>query len=129
MYLIGSIPFVLWRPSVGRRSSPRRTGTAVLDILAEIPPDRSVAPSSASLDPPPRAPERRRRRTRRFIPMSRESDWHVFDKAVEMTASAVRGTAGPDLRPDYVGELFTAIHEALTRSANSMPSVEAKTGF
>jgi hypothetical protein len=62
-------------------------------------------------------------------PMSRESDWHVFDKAVEMTASAVRGTAGPELRPDYVGELFTAIHEALTRSANSMPSVEAKTGF
>ena len=61
--------------------------------------------------------------------MSRESDWHVFDKAVEMTASAVRGTAGPDLRPDYVAELFTAIHGALSSSVDAMPSVEAKTGF
>ena len=61
--------------------------------------------------------------------MSRESDWHVFDKAVEMTASAVRGTAGPDLRPDYVADLFTAIHDALTRSADAMQSSEAKAGF
>jgi hypothetical protein len=61
--------------------------------------------------------------------MSRESDWHVFDKAVEMTASALRGTAGPDLRPDYVAELFTAIHSSLTQAVDSMASLEAKTGF
>ena len=61
--------------------------------------------------------------------MSRESDWHVFDKAVEMTASAVRGTAGPELRPDYVAELFAAIHGSLTNAVESMASREAKTGF
>ena len=61
--------------------------------------------------------------------MSRESDWHVFDKAVEMTASAVRGTAGPDLRPDYVAELFSAIHGSLSQAVEAMPSREAKTGF
>jgi hypothetical protein len=61
--------------------------------------------------------------------MSRESDWHIFDKAVEMTASAVRGAAGPDLRPDYVAELFTAIHGSLVRVVDEMPSREAKTGF
>jgi len=61
--------------------------------------------------------------------MSRESDWHVFDKAVEMTASAVRGTAGPELRPGYVAELFTAIHGSLSQAVDSMVSVDAKTGF
>jgi hypothetical protein len=61
--------------------------------------------------------------------MSRESDWHVFDKSVEITASAVRGAAGPDLRPDYVAELFTAIHGSLVRVVDEMPSLESKTGF
>jgi len=61
--------------------------------------------------------------------MSRESDWHVFDKAVEMTASAVRGTAGPELRPDYVAELFSAIHDSLTKAVDSMTNLEARTGF
>lgn len=61
--------------------------------------------------------------------MSRDSDWHVFDKAVEMTASALRGAAGPELRPDYAAELFTAIHGSLSRVADEMVSHEAKTGF
>ncbi|GIU97560.1 MAG: hypothetical protein KatS3mg013_1363 [Actinomycetota bacterium] len=61
--------------------------------------------------------------------MSRESDWHVFDKAVELTASAVRGTAGGDVTPSFVAELFREVHEALTKAVERMPHREAKTGF
>ncbi|HEX6130547.1 MAG TPA: hypothetical protein VF044_02395 [Actinomycetota bacterium] len=60
--------------------------------------------------------------------MSRESDWHVFDKAVEITASAVRGAAGDAVTPDYVADLFAKVHEALGRAVETMAQ-EAKTGF
>jgi hypothetical protein len=53
----------------------------------------------------------------------------VFDKAVELTASAVRGTAGGDVTPSFVAELFREVHEALTKAVERMPHREAKTGF
>jgi hypothetical protein len=60
--------------------------------------------------------------------MSRDSDWHVFDKAVEVTASAVRGSGG-ELQPSKVGDLFREIHAALREAADAMESNERRTGF
>ena len=60
--------------------------------------------------------------------MSRDSDWHVFDKAVEVTASAVRGAAA-GLQPAQVGDVFREVHTALREVADAMESNERKTGF
>ena len=63
--------------------------------------------------------------------MSRETDWYVFEKACEITASAVRGTMsgkeGQD--PAFVGDVFGAIHTALRAAADEMPSREQRAGF
>lgn len=63
--------------------------------------------------------------------MSRETDWHVFEKACEITASAVRGTmTGQDgQKAAFVGDVFRAIHDALTEVAEAMPSKENRAGF
>ena len=47
--------------------------------------------------------------------MSRESDWAVFEKACEITASAVRGTmTGQDgQQASFVADVFRSVHEAL----------------
>ena len=53
--------------------------------------------------------------------MSRESDWHVFDKACDITAMAVRGTASSDdVKPAYVADLFKEVHRALQEVAHAM---------
>lgn len=61
--------------------------------------------------------------------MSREIDRMVFEKAVEVTASAVRGTAGGSQPASYVGDVFREIHKALMEVAEAMPSKESKAGF
>ncbi|MDH4112371.1 MAG: hypothetical protein OEV60_06760 [Actinomycetota bacterium] len=63
--------------------------------------------------------------------MSRESDWAVFEKACEITASAVRGTMnGSDgQQPSFVADVFRSIHEALKAAADEMPNKDAKAGF
>jgi hypothetical protein len=61
--------------------------------------------------------------------MSKETDWMVFEKAVEVTASAVRGTAGGAQPASYVGDVFREIHQALKEAAESMPPKETKAGF
>ena len=63
--------------------------------------------------------------------MSREIDWHVFDKAAEITASAVRGAMGAEgSRPaTYVGEVFREAYAALRSAADEMPSKDNKPGF
>lgn len=63
--------------------------------------------------------------------MSRESDWHVFEKACEITASAVRGTmSGQEgQQASFVGEVFRAVHSALREAADAMPSRDQKAGF
>jgi hypothetical protein len=60
--------------------------------------------------------------------MSRDSDWHVFDKAAEITAAAVRGTAA-GVEPKQVAEIFRGIHAALREAADAMESSERKAGF
>ena len=63
--------------------------------------------------------------------MSRETDWAVFEKAVEVTASAVRGTMGADgSQPaSYVGDVFREVHRALKEAADAMPDKAGTTGF
>jgi len=63
--------------------------------------------------------------------MSRETDWVVFEKAVEVTASAVRGTMGADgSQPAaYVGDVFREIHQALKDAAAELPDKLGTTGF
>jgi hypothetical protein len=63
--------------------------------------------------------------------MSRESDWHVFDKSCEITASAVRGAmSGADgQQASFVSDVFREVHAALRQAADEMPSQETKAGF
>ena len=61
--------------------------------------------------------------------MSRETDWMVFEKAVEVTASAVRGTAGGTQPASYVGDVFREVFKALKETADALPDRVGKTGF
>jgi hypothetical protein len=63
------------------------------------------------------------------VTMSRETDWAVFEKAVEVTASAVRGTAANGQPASYVGDLFREVYRALKETADAMPPRETKAGF
>ena len=57
--------------------------------------------------------------------MTRDTDWHIFEKAVEITASAVRGTMGSQgSQPaSFVGDVFRETFKALqeTAEANAKP--------
>ncbi len=63
--------------------------------------------------------------------MSRETEWIVFEKAIEVTASAVRGTMGAQgSQPaGYVGDVFREIHRALREASAEMPDRIGTTGF
>jgi hypothetical protein len=63
--------------------------------------------------------------------MSRETEWIVFEKAIEVTASAVRGTMGAQgSQPaSYVGDVFREIHRALKDASAEMPDRIGTTGF
>jgi hypothetical protein len=63
--------------------------------------------------------------------MAREFDWAVFEKACEITASAVRGTmTGLDgQQASFVGEVFRETHAALKQITDEMPDKVAKAGF
>jgi hypothetical protein len=62
--------------------------------------------------------------------MSKESDWHIFDKACDITAMAVKGAAeGESVTPAYVAELFREVHRALTDTANAMENAQQRAGF
>lgn len=63
--------------------------------------------------------------------MSRDIDWHVFDKAADVTASAVRGAMGPQgSQPaSFVAEVFREIYSALREATDEMPSKDQNTGF
>ena len=63
------------------------------------------------------------------VTMSRETDWMVFEKAVEVTASAVRGTAGGSQPASYVADVFREIHKALKETAATMVPKDTKAGF
>ena len=60
--------------------------------------------------------------------MSRETDWHVFDKACEVTAMALRGTAD-DVTSADAAALFGALYAALKDAAASIEESGQKAGF
>jgi hypothetical protein len=51
--------------------------------------------------------------------MSRETDWHVFDKACEITAMAARGTAS-GVKADQIADIFRQVHAVLRETADAM---------
>jgi hypothetical protein len=65
------------------------------------------------------------------VAMSRETDWAVFEKACDITASAVRGAmSGKDgQKASFVGEVFREVHAALREVHDQMPDKAAKAGF
>lgn len=62
--------------------------------------------------------------------MSRDVDWAVFEKAVEITASAVRGTLGGEgsQPPSFAAEVFKEVYAVLRETAAQMPQ-PSKPGF
>jgi len=62
--------------------------------------------------------------------MAREFDWVLFEKSVEITASAVRGAMGGENSqpPGVPGEVFKEVFAALKEAAAELPE-RARTGF
>ena len=62
--------------------------------------------------------------------MARDIDWALFEKAVEVTAMAVRGAMGGENSqpPKYVGDVFREIWTALKEASADLPD-KARTGF
>jgi hypothetical protein len=62
--------------------------------------------------------------------MAREFDWVLFEKAVEITASAVRGSMGGEKSqpPGFAGQVFKEVFAALKEAAAELPE-RARTGF
>jgi hypothetical protein len=62
--------------------------------------------------------------------MAREYDWALFEKAVEITASAVRGTLGREdsKPPSFAGEVFKEVWGALKEASDDLPD-RGKPGF
>jgi hypothetical protein len=60
--------------------------------------------------------------------MSRDTDWHVFDKACDIAAMALRGTAD-DVEPEKAAELFRQLYGALRETATELEGVSTKAGF
>jgi len=60
--------------------------------------------------------------------MSRETDWHVFDKACDITAMAARGSAAT-VTAAQVADIFREVHRALSEAADAMLGPEQPAGF
>ena len=62
--------------------------------------------------------------------MARELDWAVFEKAVEITASAVRGAmGGENSQPaTYAGDVFKSVWKSLKEAVGELPE-RGRTGF
>ena len=63
--------------------------------------------------------------------MARDVDWGLFEKAVEITGSALRGTMGLEnsKEPAYAGEVFRAVWGALKEAAEELPDKQSMPGF
>lgn len=59
-----------------------------------------------------------------------EIDRELFDKAIEVTATALRGSMGGENSqpPSYAGELFREIFRALKEAAEELPD-RPRAGF
>jgi hypothetical protein len=55
--------------------------------------------------------------------VARDIDWQLFEKAVDVTASALRGAMGGENSqpPAYAGEVFTAVWAALKQAVADIP--------
>jgi hypothetical protein len=55
--------------------------------------------------------------------MTRELDWELFEKAIDVTATALRGNMGGDNSqpPQFAADLFKAVWEALKEAATDLP--------
>ena len=62
--------------------------------------------------------------------MAREIDWMLFEKAVDLTASALRGAMGGENSqpPKYAAQVFTEIWGALKDASKDLPE-RARAGF
>jgi hypothetical protein len=62
--------------------------------------------------------------------MARDIDWALFEKAVDITASAVRGTLGGENSqpPKFAADVFREVWTALKEASAELPD-RARTGF
>jgi hypothetical protein len=62
--------------------------------------------------------------------MTRELEWALFEKAVEVTASALRGAmGGENSQPaSYAGDVFREVWSALKDASADLPE-KGKAGF
>lgn len=62
--------------------------------------------------------------------MAREVDWQLFEKAVDLTASAVRGAlgGGGSQPPKFAAEVFREVWAALKEAAQDLPA-KPRAGF
>lgn len=62
--------------------------------------------------------------------MGREIDWALFEKAIDVTASAVRGTmGGENSQPaKFAADVFREVWSALKEAANDLPD-KSRAGF
>ena len=62
--------------------------------------------------------------------MAREIDWALFEKAIDMTASALRGGMGGEnsQQPRYAADVFREVWTALKEAAEDLPD-KPRAGF
>ena len=62
--------------------------------------------------------------------MAREIDWALFEKAVDITASALRGTMGTEgsQAPKFAGDVFREVWAALKEAAQDLQN-KGRPGF
>ncbi len=62
--------------------------------------------------------------------MTRELDWVLFEKAVDITTSAVRGAMGGENSqpPKFAADLFREVWAALKEASGDLPE-RGKAGF
>jgi hypothetical protein len=66
----------------------------------------------------------------RRVDMAREPDWVLFEKAVDLTASALRGSMGGEgsQPPKFAADLFREVWTALKEASADLPG-KGKAGF
>jgi hypothetical protein len=63
--------------------------------------------------------------------VAREIDWPLFEKAVEVTGLALRGSmGGQDSQPPrYAGDVFREVWAAIKEAAEDLPEKSKSAGF
>jgi hypothetical protein len=63
--------------------------------------------------------------------VTREIDYQLFEKAIDLTAAALRGAMGAENSqpPAYAGEVFRAVWQALKEGAEDLPERARAAGF